>query len=100
MEYLLIAKKRRDTVRAVVEASGDLRQLDEAEHCLRGLDHQLSSEQLVGRRNTNMQYRKLVLEEQRFQIQCGVNDPQALQQLSELFSRQSKHQARLRALID
>ncbi|KAL7573813.1 hypothetical protein ACA910_007838 [Epithemia clementina (nom. ined.)] len=99
-EYAEIERRRRDTVYAVMETKGDLTHLDEHEHCLKGLEHQLSPQQCARRRDTNMRYRQLLLEEQGFQMKCGFRDPETLRRLSEAFSRQSMTQARIRALIN
>ena len=99
-EYIEIERRRRGTVHAIIEANGELNRLNEREHCVRGLENQLSPQQCIRRRKTNMRYRQLLMEEQGFQIKCGLNDPEALRRLSEIFSHQSSNQARIRALID
>ena len=71
---------------------------DPSEYCIHGLEQQLSPKQVLERKIKNMQYRRLLLEEQHAQRCCGVSDPQALQKLSELFSQQATRRALRRAL--
>ena len=71
---------------------------DPSEYCIQGLEQQLSPKQVLERKLKNMQYRRLLLEEQHVQRCCGVSDPGALQNLSELFSQQATRRAQRRAI--
>ena len=73
---------------------------DPSEYCVYGLEQQLSSKKVLERKMKNLQYRRLLLEEQDVQRICGVSDPQALQTLSEVFSQQAIWRARRRASTD
>jgi hypothetical protein len=101
-EYAAIEKERRRTMEAVMAANGDMSLLNADEFCIMGLEHQLSTSaaQAAKRRIKNMQFRKLIVDEGRFQRLCGVSDPAALQSLSEIFSQQAKKRAHLRAVLD
>jgi hypothetical protein len=99
-EYATIEKDRRRTMEAVMVANGDMSLLNADEFCIMGLEHQVSSAQTAKRRVKNMQFRKLIIEEERFQRRCGFSDPEALQSLSEIFSQQAKKRAHLRAVLD
>uniref|UniRef100_A0A7S2YQF1 Uncharacterized protein n=1 Tax=Entomoneis paludosa TaxID=265537 RepID=A0A7S2YQF1_9STRA len=98
-EYQVIDADRRQTLRAWTDAKGDCRGFDEEECCLTGLEQILTPQRLLQRKATNQQYRRLLLEEQYFQHQHGFRDPQALSQISQLFSRQPAQRAHLRAVL-
>eukprot|EP00977_Amphora_coffeiformis_P009987 scaffold2335_cov175-Amphora_coffeaeformis.AAC.14 len=98
-EYTEIEEGRKKCLETVKRALlGRAPPPDPSEHCLCGLEQQLSSKQVLERKMKNLQYRRLLLEEQHVQRCCGVSDPQALQSLSELFSQQAIRRARRRAL--
>lgn len=99
-EYFNIESDRRRTIEAVKAANGNMNLLDANEICATGLESQIALEQTAKRRIKNMQFRKLIVEEMRFQKRCGFDDPEALQSLSEIFSQQAKKRAQLRAVLD
>jgi hypothetical protein len=100
-EYSEIERERRRSIHAIKATQGDLSRLDASEYCAKGLEHQLSSSrQLLSRKLKNMQYKKLLLEEQNMQRHFGVSDPEALQRLSQLFSEQASKRAHFRACLD
>jgi ribosome biogenesis protein Tsr3 len=65
-----------------------------------GLEQHISPKQVLERKLKNMQYRRMLLEEQHMQRSCGVSNPEAIQALSELFSQQASRRAQQRALSD
>ena len=98
-EYSKIEEGRRQCLYTVKKALlGQAPLPDPAEYSVRGLEQQLSSKQVLERKLKNMHYRKLLIEEQHVQKRFGVSDPQALQSLSEMFSRASVRKAQGRAL--
>ena len=98
-EYTEIEEGRKKCLETVKRALlGRAPPPDPSEHCVYGLEQQLSSKQVLERKMKNLQYRRLLLEEQHVQQCCGVSDPQALQSLSELFSQQATRRAHRRAL--
>ena len=100
-EYSAIERERRRTIHAIQATQGDLSRLDDREYCVQGLEHQLpSSRQVLSRKLKNLQYKKLLLDEQNMQRRFGVQDPEALQRLSQLFSQQASKRAHLRACMD
>jgi hypothetical protein len=99
-EYGSFEAERRRTILAVREKQGDLSRLDPNVHCVRGLEHQLSSKQVLSRKYKSIQYTKVLLEQQYIQRLTGVSDPEYLQVLSQMFSKQASQRAYLRAVID
>lgn len=98
-EYSQIEQGRKHCLETVKRALlGRAPTPDPSEFSIHGLEQQLSPKQVVERKLKNMQYRRLLLEEQHAQRCCGVSDPQALQNLSELFSQQATRRALRRAL--
>jgi hypothetical protein len=65
-----------------------------------GLEQHISSKQSFERKLKNMQYRRMLLEEQHMQRSCGFSNPEAIQALSELFSQQASRRAQRRAVSD
>lgn len=97
-EYVQIQEDRKrclDTVKRAMLGRAPVP--DSSEFCLRGLEQRLSTKQVFERKIKNMQYRRLLLEEQHVQRCCGVSDPKALQSLSELFTQQATQRALRRA---
>ena len=98
-EYTQIEEGRKRCLDTVKQALlGRAPQPDPSEYCINGLEQQLSPKQVLERKLKNMQYRKLLLEEQHIQRCCGISDPKALQNLSELFSQQATRRAYRRAI--
>lgn len=98
-EYSQIEEGRKRCLATVKEALlGRAPSPDPSEYCIHGLEQQLSPKQVLERKIKNMQYRRLLLQEQHAQRCCGASDPQALQNLSELFSQQATRRALRRAL--
>lgn len=98
-EYSEIEQERKQCLETIKRALlGEAPAPNPTEYCIYGLEQQLSPKQVLERKLKNMQYRRLLLEEQHAQRCCGVSDPQALQTLSELFSQQATRRAQRRAL--
>lgn len=98
-EYSKIEEGRKHCLDIIKRALlGEVPSLNPSEFCIQGLEQQLSPKRVLERKLKNMQYRRLLLEEQHVQRCCGVSDPQALQTLSELFSEQAAKRAQRRAL--
>lgn len=97
-EYGNFERSRRNTIAAFREAKGILSSLDPREHCLLGLEDQLSRKQIFTRRFTTKQYIRLVLEQEHLERRLGVHHKQA-SMISEMFSRQAMKRAHLRAVL-
>lgn len=98
-EYSEIEQGRKRCLLTIKRALlGEAPMPNPSEDSIHGLEQQLSPKQVLERKLKNMQYRRLLLEEQHAQRCCGVSDPQALQSLSELFSLQASRRAQRRAL--
>ena len=99
-EYSRFEDDRRRTICAMQTCKGDLNSLDSEQYCIRGLEQLMSAKQVLARRHNSMQYIRVVLEQQYVQRCTGKVDPDSLQAVSEMFSKQSGKRAYLRAVID
>lgn len=98
-EYKDIEEGRKQCIETVKRSLlGHAAPPDPSEFCIHGLEQHLSNNQVMERKLKNSQYRRLLLEEQQIQKLCGVSDPQALQNLSVLFSQQAIRRAQRRAM--
>ena len=98
-EYAQFESERRETIRAIQSARGDLTLLDPNVYCVRGLEHQLSKKQVLSRKYKSMQYVRALLDHQLLQKQAGRTDPESLHMVSRFFSRQASERAHLRAVL-
>lgn len=99
-EYTAFDQERRRTIAAIKNVNGDLSSLDPTVYCVRGLEQQLSTKQVLARRLKAKQYTHVVLRQQYVQKRIGRSDPDRLQAISEMFSRQATQRAHLRGVID
>jgi len=103
-EYCEFDRSRRLTIAAVKEVNGNLDALDPQEHCVMGLEEQLTRKQILARRLRTVNYNRLVLEQQDLHRAFGgMQDISSVQQqqkaISDMFSRQALKRAQLRALL-
>jgi len=114
VEYLDFERSRRETIVAVqkVVNDGNMIGLDPSEHCITGLEDQLTRDQIVFRRLKAIHYTRLVLEQQKQQKQQQQREQQQqtttmeamfvtlpASSISRMFSRQSGKRAQLRAVL-
>jgi hypothetical protein len=98
-EYFKFDRERRRTIEAIRSSRGNFSSLDPENICIRGLEHQLSAKQVLSRKYKSMQYKRLLLERQYYLKQYGVSDPESLQIVSQMFSKESTRSAYLRAMF-
>lgn len=99
VEYAQFNRDRRATIDAIQSVHGDVSILDPQVHCVRGLEHQLSKKQVLSRKLKSMRYVRTLLDEQFVQKLSGNEDPESLQILSTIFSKQASQRAHLRAIL-
>jgi len=99
-DYSSFSRELKETINAVNQAHGDLRSLDPNKYCLRGIERQLSRQQVYWRKMLTRRLKQVVLEQQYYQRYCGYYDPTSLQAVSQYFSVPEAKRAHLRALTD
>jgi hypothetical protein len=104
-EYKRFEMSRRMTIDAINKAQGDMSLLNPAEHCLLGLEEQLSRKQVLVRKLKSSHYMQLVLEQLKTRKTLS-NSPYSgsepndrdLLALSSMLSRHASQRAQWRAL--
>lgn len=99
-EYTAFDQERKRTVAAVHKANGDLSCLDPRVFTISGLEHHLYRQQMIARKVKTMHHVRSVLKQQYSNRCTGVNDPESLRCVSELFSTQPSKRAHLRGVLD
>jgi hypothetical protein len=99
-EYNAFDQERKRTVAALYEVHGDLTCLDPTVFTVSGLEHHLYRQQMVERRAKTLMHVRSVLKQQ-YENKCsGINDPESLRYISQLFSTQPCKRAHLRGILD
>ena len=98
-DYDGFEQEMRDTIRAVTLVNGDIACLNPTKFCIQGLEQQLTKRQIFRRRMHAVQYTNAILHQQDYQRFSGINDPQSLRVVSEMFSQQEAKRAYMRAVI-
>lgn len=96
-EYREFEANRRITIAEINKVHGNLSQLDPAEHCVLGLEEQLSRKQMMVRKLKASHYAKLVLE--RHNCPGDAKYTRGIQALASMLSRHASQRAQWRAML-
>lgn len=79
--------------------NGNMSFFDAEKYCTLGLEQQLQKGNALMRRLRNQRYTRYVLEQQSVQKYCGINEPEVLREVSQIFSAQDCQRAQLAAVL-
>jgi hypothetical protein len=99
-EYSAFDQERKRTVAALHEVHGNLTSLDPTVFTVTGLEHHLCRQQMIERRKKTYTHVRSVLRQQESNRSRGIDDPESLRYISELFSVQPSKRAHLRGVLD